>query len=34
MEDIPTVSRFMGQSGGNDEISLDDLLDEIIKAGD
>ena len=34
MEDIPTVSRFMGQSLGSDEISLDDLLDEIIKAGD
>ena len=33
MEDIPTVSRYMGQSGG-DEISLDQLLDEIIKAGD
>jgi len=34
MGDIPTVSRYMGQSGSNDEISLDDLLDEIIKAGD
>jgi hypothetical protein len=34
MEDIPTVSRFMGQSGSNDEISLDDLLDEIIRAGE
>ena len=33
MEDIPTVSRFMGQSN-SDEISLDDLLDEIIKAGE
>ena len=33
MEDIPTVSRFMGQNN-SDEISLDDLLDEIIKAGD
>ena len=34
MSDIPTVSRYVGQSGGEDEISLDDLLDEIIKAGD
>ena len=34
IEDIPTVSRFMGQSGSSEEISLDDLLDEIIKAGD
>ena len=34
MGDIPTVSRFVGQSGGEEEISLDDLLDEIIKAGD
>ncbi|HML69120.1 MAG TPA: hypothetical protein PKA81_12105 [Clostridia bacterium] len=34
MEDIPTVSRFMGESGGSDEISLDQLLDEIIKAGE
>ena len=33
MEDVPTVSRFMGQNN-SDEISLDDLLDEIIKAGD
>ena len=34
MGDIPTVSRFVGQSSGEEEISLDDLLDEIIKAGD
>ena len=34
MEDIPTVSRFIGQTGGGDDISLDELLDEIIKAGD
>ena len=34
MGDIPTVSRFMGESGGSDEISLDQLLDEIIKAGE
>ena len=34
MEDIPTVSRFMGESGGSDDISLDQLLDEIIKAGE
>ena len=34
MEDIPTVSRVMGQPDQSDEISLDDLLDEIIKAGD
>ena len=34
MEDIPTVSRVMGQPDQCDEISLDDLLDEIIKAGD
>ena len=33
MGDIPTVSRFMGASG-SDEISLDELLDEIIKAGE
>jgi cell division septum initiation protein DivIVA len=33
MGDIPTVSRFMGASG-SDEVSLDDLLDEIIKAGE
>ncbi|MBA4347446.1 MAG: hypothetical protein C0413_01135 [Clostridiales bacterium] len=34
MSDVPTVSRYMGQSGGSDDISLDDLLDEIIKAGE
>ena len=34
MGDIPTVSRFMGESGGGDDISLDQLLDEIIKAGE
>ena len=34
MGEIPTVSRFVGQSSGEEEISLDDLLDEIIKAGD
>ncbi len=34
MGDVPTVSRYVGQSGGEEEISLDDLLDEIIKAGD
>ncbi|HWQ98230.1 MAG TPA: hypothetical protein VN538_09110 [Clostridia bacterium] len=34
MGDIPTVSRYMGQSASSDDISLDDLLDEIIKAGD
>jgi hypothetical protein len=34
MGDIPTVSRFMGESGGSDDISLDQLLDEIIKAGE
>ena len=34
MEDIPTVSRVMGQPDQSDDISLDDLLDEIIKAGD
>jgi len=34
MSDVPTVSRYMGQSGSSDDISLDDLLDEIIKAGE
>ena len=34
MDDIPTVSRYAGQSSGGDDISLDDLLDEIIKAGE
>ncbi|MEN6635705.1 MAG: hypothetical protein ABFC56_07645 [Clostridiaceae bacterium] len=34
MGDVPTVSRYMGQANSEDEISLDDLLDEIIKAGD
>ena len=34
MGEIPTVSRYMGQSASSDDISLDDLLDEIIKAGD
>ena len=34
MGDIPTVSRYMGQSAPDGEISLDDLLDEIIKAGE
>ena len=34
MGDIPTVSRYMGQSAADGEISLDDLLDEIIKAGE
>ncbi len=34
MSDVPTVSRYVGQSENNDEISLDDLLDEIIKAGE
>lgn len=34
MSDVPTVSRYMGQSESSDEISLDDLLDEIIKAGE
>lgn len=34
MSDIPTVSRYMGESGGSDDISLDELLDEIIKAGE
>jgi len=32
-EDIPTVSRFVSQ-GNEEEISLDALLDEIIKAGE
>ncbi|MDD4312809.1 MAG: hypothetical protein PHW41_10040, partial [Eubacteriales bacterium] len=34
LDDVPTVSRYMGQSDQSDDISLDDLLDEIIKAGD
>ncbi|MEA4914854.1 MAG: hypothetical protein VB061_09820, partial [Christensenella sp.] len=34
MDDIPTVSRVIGQPDRGDDISLDDLLDEIIKAGD
>ena len=34
MDDIPTVSRYMGKSEPDGEISLDDLLDEIIKAGE
>ena len=34
MGDIPTVSRYMGESGDSDDISLDQLLDEIIKAGE
>ena len=34
MGDVPTVSRYMGRSNNDDEISLDDLLDEIIKAGE
>lgn len=34
MADIPTVSRYMGESGDSDDISLDQLLDEIIKAGE
>ncbi|MPN17672.1 hypothetical protein SDC9_165027 [bioreactor metagenome] len=34
MGDIPTVSRYMGQSAPEGEISLDELLDEIIKAGE
>ena len=34
MGDIPTVSRYMGQSGSSEEVSLDQLLDEIIKAGE
>lgn len=32
--DMPTVSRYMGESGIDEEISLDALLDEIIKAGE
>ena len=34
MDDVPTVSRYMGRSEPDGEISLDDLLDEIIKAGE
>ena len=34
MDDIPTVSRYMGKSEPGGEISLDELLDEIIKAGE
>ena len=34
MGEIPTVSRFVPQSGAEDDISLDALLDEIIKAGE
>ncbi|NLI54293.1 MAG: hypothetical protein GX417_08185 [Clostridiales bacterium] len=34
MEEIPTVSSYVGQSGDGEEISLDDLLNEIIKAGE
>ena len=34
MDDIPTVSRYMGRSEPEGEISLDELLDEIIKAGE
>ena len=34
MGEIPTVSRFVPQSGLEDDISLDALLDEIIKAGE
>ena len=28
MGDVPTVSRYVGQSSGEEEISLDDLLDD------
>ncbi len=34
MGDLPTVSRYVGESRAEDEISLDDLLEEIIKAGE
>lgn len=34
MEEIPTVSNFMGADQAQEEVSLDQLLDEIIKAGD
>ena len=34
MEEIPTVSNFMGANQAQEEVSLDQLLDEIIKAGD
>jgi len=34
MGDVPTVSRFMPESGDGEEVSLDQLLDEIIKAGE
>ena len=34
MGDVPTVSRYMGQNASEGEISLDELLDEIIKAGE
>ncbi len=34
MDEIPTVSNFMGANQAQEEVSLDQLLDEIIKAGD
>lgn len=34
MEELPTVSRYVGQSNQNEEISLDDLLEEIINSGE
>ncbi len=32
--DVPTVSDYLGSSGESEEISLDDLLNEIINAGE
>ena len=32
--DMPTVSRYVGNNGADEEISLDALLEEIIKAGE
>lgn len=34
MGDIPTVSRFVPESGAGEDVSLDQLLDEIIRAGE
>ena len=34
IEDLPTVSRYVGETGAQEEVSLDALLEEIIKAGE
>ena len=34
MGDVPTVANIVSDGGGDDDVSLDELLEEIIKAGD